>query len=141
VEYVKEHPLLGIGLNHFSHTFPLSYPAEPGNTVYDAHSLYFQVSSQMGIMGIVALGILIAGFLRAWKAFRDTTGFGVSLKFGAMGAFLVITVAGLFDTTLHHGHAVAFSLITGLFFGYQGGEEKREERRGGSQGKREDDGV
>lgn len=141
IEYLKEHPLLGIGLNHFSHTFPLSYPVEPGNTVYDAHSLYFQVSSQMGIAGIVALGVLIVGFLHAWRTFKDTTGFGKSLKFGAMGAFLVITVTGLFDTTLHHGHAIAFSLITGLLFGYQSREEKEEIRRPGNQGERKSDGV
>ena len=141
MEYFKGHPLLGIGLNHFSHTFPLSYPIEPGNTVYDAHSLYFQVFSQMGITGIVALGVLIAGFIHRWRASRDATGFGVSLKYGAMGAFLVITVAGLFDTTLHHENAIAFSLITGLLFGYQSGEEDRESRRPENQRKRENNGV
>lgn len=114
----KEYPVIGIGLNHFSYTFPINHPVEPGNTVYDAHSLYFQVASQMGIIGFLSLSLIIIGFIYTWINFNPKCGFGRALRFGAMGAFLITTVAGLFDTTLHHEHAIAFTMMAGLMFGY-----------------------
>jgi O-antigen ligase len=113
-----ENPIIGIGLNHFSYTFPLTHSVEPGNTVYDAHNLYLQVASQMGSIGVLALTIIIVGFIYRWINFKPATGVGIALKYSAMGAFLIVTVTGLFDTTLHHEHAIAFTLMTGLLFSY-----------------------
>jgi len=116
-----ENPLTGVGLNHFNYRFPSNHPVEPGNIVYDAHSLYFQSASQMGLVGLIALALLIVGFVKAWRGLRGGDGLGRALRFSALGAFLVITVTGIFDTTLHHEHAIAFTMITGLMFGYFGG--------------------
>ncbi|GAB4420747.1 MAG: hypothetical protein OHK0032_16540 [Thermodesulfovibrionales bacterium] len=113
-----ENPLTGVGLNHFAYSFQINHPVEPGNTVYDAHSLYLQTASQMGLIGLLSLCVTIAGFMKAWMNFKDVTGFGGALKYSALGAFLVITLTGIFDTTLHHEHAIAFTTITGLMFGY-----------------------
>jgi O-antigen ligase len=118
---LMENPFFGIGLNNFSYTFPLNHVVEPGNTVYDAHSLYFQVASQMGFIGLLALSLIIVGFVKAWINFKPLTGFGKSLKFSAAGAFLIITATGLLDTTLHHEHAIAFTMMTGLMLGYSKG--------------------
>jgi O-antigen ligase len=113
-----DNPLTGVGLNHFNYRFPSNHPVEPDNIVYDAHSLYFQTASQMGLIGLVALMLIIVGFVKQWLHFKERDGFGKALRFGAMGAFLIIIITGVFDTTLHHEHAIAFTIITGLTYGY-----------------------
>lgn len=113
-----KNPLTGIGLNHFNFKFPPDHPVEPNNTVYDAHSLYFQIASQMGMFGMLSLIIIFVGFIKGWSRLQGSTGYSKALKFSSLGAFLVIAITGLFDTTFHHEHAMAFSLISGLAFGY-----------------------
>lgn len=114
-----ENPITGVGLNQFEFRFPASHPVEPNNIVYDAHSLYLQTASQMGLIGLSSLAIMFVGFIKGWRDFIDLSGFHRALRYGCLGAFLVIFVAGLFDTTLHHEHAMAFSLVSGFSFGYR----------------------
>lgn len=115
----REHPLTGVGLNHFQYTFPADYAFSPeaGRTYYDAHSIYFQVASQMGLPGLIALLIMLAGFLYGFRKVRASDGFTRSIQYGALGGFLVIFFSGIFDTTLHHEHAIVFTLLAGLMFG------------------------
>lgn len=113
-----ENPLTGVGLNHFNFRFPPDHPIEPNNIVYDAHSLYFQTASQMGLFGILSLIIIFFGFIKGWRVLQGSAGFSKALRYSSLGAFLVIAITGLFDTTFHHEHAMAFSLISGLTFGY-----------------------
>lgn len=117
-----ENPLTGVGLNHFEFRFPSDHPVEPNNTVYDAHSLYLQTASQMGLVGILSLIIIFWGFIKGWRGLQVSTGFNKASKYSSLGAFLVIAVTGIFDTTLHHEHAMAFTLISGLTFGYIKGQ-------------------
>lgn len=124
IRLFKENPVTGVGLNHFEFRFPADHPVEPGNTVYDAHSLYLQVASQMGLIGLISLAIMFAGFIKTFRGFGDLSGFGKAMGYGSIGAFLVISVTGLFDTTLHHEHAMAFTMITGLMFGYFRGRKR-----------------
>lgn len=117
-----ENPLTGIGLNHFEFRFPPDHPVEPNNTVYDAHSLYLQTASQMGLIGILSLTVIFWGFIREWSRLQVSTGLGKALRYSSIGAFMVIAITGLFDTTLHHEHAMAFTLISGLTFGHIKGQ-------------------
>ncbi|MFO0752012.1 MAG: O-antigen ligase family protein [Thermodesulfovibrionales bacterium] len=121
-----EHPLTGIGLNHFHYTFPADYAFSPeaGRTYYDAHNIYLQVASQMGLPGLAALFIMLAGFLYGFRKARATDGFTRSVQYGALGGFLVTFVTGIFDTTLHHGHGIVFLLLAGLMFGVGAKERK-----------------
>lgn len=127
-EYFINNPIAGIGLNNFVHTLPVDFPVDPGDTVYDAHSLYFQIASEMGTAGIIALGLVIAGFIKIWVNLRPSDSFGKALRFGAMGAFLIITVTGLLDTTLHHEHAIAFTMMAGLMLGYHRGQKTDQQK-------------
>lgn len=136
IEYFINNPLSGIGLNNFVHTFPLDFPVDPGDTVYDAHSLYFQTASEMGIIGLVALGLVITGFIKACVNFNPSDSFGKVLRFSAIGAFLIITVTGLLDTTLHHEHAIAFTMMAGLMLGYKRGQKTDQQKNRGRTFKR-----
>lgn len=128
-EYFINNPIAGIGLNNFVHTLPMDFPVDPGDTVYDAHSLYLQIASEMGTAGIIALGLVIAGFIKIWVNLRPSDSFGKALRFGAMGAFLIIAVTGLLDTTLHHEHAIAFTMMAGLMLGYHRGQKTDQQKK------------
>jgi len=117
LKYFMEHPITGIGLNHFVHRFSLTHPVEPGNTVFDAHSVYFQTAAQMGIFGLLSLFLIIFGFLYQFVKIKATSGFERAIKYSALGGFLVTFAGGIFDTTLHHEHAIVFALLTGLMIG------------------------
>ncbi len=110
VQLFYQSPLLGIGPNHFIYS-------GPEETVFDAHSLYFQTLSQLGILGFIALVFMMAGFVRFCIRFSPKDS-GVFVKYSAIGAFLVIFIAGILDTTLHHEHGLAFMMLTGFMFSY-----------------------
>jgi O-antigen ligase len=114
IDLLKGSPIVGVGLDHYKGLIPAGVP-DAGKTFYDAHSLYMNVAAQMGLLGLSALASIIFGFIRAFSKANELSGFGESLKYGALGGFLVTFGGGLFETTLHHGHAVSFALLMGLF--------------------------
>jgi len=116
INYFRNNPFFGIGLNHFRSLLPIGCP-EAGAIYYDAHNIYLQTASQMGIFGLAALLVLGYGFLLEFFRAKPMSNFGLSLKYGALGGFLITFVTGMFDTTLHHGHAIVFTLLMGLFIG------------------------
>lgn len=121
----RENLLLGVGLNNFKFTFPADSLIDAGVTYFDAHSLYFQTISQMGLLGMTALFLLIYGFFRRWFRLNSFSPHILILKYSALGAFCVIFIGGIFDTTLHHNQAIAFSLLTGFLFHYHDMENKK----------------
>lgn len=112
----KENFFFGVGLNNFSFTFPSNSPVDAGATYFDAHSLYLQTSSQLGLIGLLAIFMIIYGFLSHWLSLGSSWGINLAIKYGALGAFCIIFIGGIFDHTLHHGHAIAFSLLAGFLF-------------------------
>lgn len=110
----RVNPLWGIGLNNFKHVCPPGSP-EAGAVYYDAHNVYLQTASQMGLLGLVSLGIVLAGFVRIFAGPAPLSPQGNVLKYSALGAVMVIFITGIFDTTLHHSHAVAFAVMLGLY--------------------------
>ncbi|MGC8808755.1 MAG: O-antigen ligase family protein [bacterium] len=123
IQLFLENPVWGVGLNHFSFTFPKNFFVDAGASYFDAHSLYFQTLSQMGLLGLVAIFLIIYGFLKHWLKIRPILGIDLVKKYAALGAFCVIFMGGIFDHTLHHGQAIAFSILAGFLFGYPAQEE------------------
>lgn len=114
----KENFIFGIGLNNFSFTFPLHSPVDAGATYFDAHSLYLQTASQLGLTGLLAIFMIIYAFLNHWLKVRSSWGINLATKYAALGAFCIIFVGGIFDHTLHHEQAIAFSLLAGFLFNF-----------------------
>jgi O-antigen ligase len=112
-------PLSGAGMDHFIFTVPQGIP-DAGITYYDAHNLYLNIMAQTGLIGLSALILIFYGFLRKFIRSEALSGFGLSLKYGALGGFLVVFVSGIFDSTLHHEHAILFALLMGLFIANPG---------------------
>lgn len=110
---IRDHPVLGVGPRNFDFIDHDKYDLVGWN---HAHSLYVNTAAEMGAVGLIAL--------LAWLA-----SCGVTLKrvlkkplrpqhlgywFGALGAFLMITVSGIVTTTLHTEGAIVFCLLLGM---------------------------
>ncbi|MFH1857716.1 MAG: O-antigen ligase family protein, partial [Candidatus Omnitrophota bacterium] len=115
-----DHVLFGIGLNHFQYTFPRHFIHDGGFAYFDAHSLYLQVASQQGLFGLLSLLVILGGYLYYWRKIKGTTSLGEVVKYASLGGFCVTFVSGIFDTTLHHEHAIAFTTLTGLLLAHSG---------------------
>lgn len=125
IETFEAHPATGIGLNNYY------LSGHEKAALGHAHSLYVNTLVQNGALGAVALAAALAGAAALlWKA-RGLRGaeslYGRSVWYGALGAYVIVIVAGITNTTLHHEHAIFFTLIMGLLaaFSRQGGSDRR----------------
>jgi len=117
-ELFKQNFFWGVGLNHYQYTFPVDVLPEAGATYFDAHSLYFQTASQMGLVGLTTIAMIGVGLLHRCLRIDGLNSLQKCLKYAALGGFCVIFIGGVLDTTLHHQQAIPFAFLTGLLFGY-----------------------
>ncbi len=124
VETFEAHPVAGIGLNNYY------LSGHEKATLGHAHSLYINTLVQNGAIGAAALAaVLVGAAALLWKA-RGLRGaesfYGRSVWHGALGVYVIVIVAGITNTTLHHEHAIFFTLIMGLLaaFSRQGRSDR-----------------
>lgn len=112
-EIFIEHPIFGVGAKHFKFYNTSSYGSH-------AHSLYFNILGQLGIVGFSALASLIYFTVKSFKVYYRKN----ALWHAALGAFIIVAVNGIFNTTLHSEHGLLFALILGMIQGRETGIEK-----------------
>jgi O-antigen ligase len=100
----ESHSLLGSGAGTFAHFWQRAYPRGVG--VLDAHSLYLETLAELGVIGLVLLGVLLALPLAAAVCARKGR-----LVPGAAGAY----VAYLVHTGLDWDWEMPAVTIAGLF--------------------------
>jgi O-antigen ligase len=84
------------------------------------HSLYLNSLAERGLIGsaVVMLNLLLLGYLLLrYRPPRDQRDYRV-FWFAASGALLVNLVVGLFNTSLHHEHALLSMIMLGCWLGY-----------------------
>lgn len=102
-EMFISHPLLGVGSKHFRFYNTFEFGSH-------AHNLYFNTIAQLGIVGFISLMLLFYHIVKSLKA-----SYGKNLLWHAsLGAFTVVLVNGIFNTTLHTEHGLLFALITAM---------------------------
>lgn len=123
----REYPWLGVGLNNFAKITPERVAAwqaargQPGNVAAlhftsHAHSLYFNTLAERGLLGLAALLAFLTGLaltLKEKRPARQAPPLEKALWGGAVGACWMAVGGGVFNTTLHHEHA----LISVIFIG------------------------
>ena len=74
----------------------------------------------MGSVGMLAFLYLVYSFFVMFYRFKRRLGddFPKDFAYGAIGAMIVVLLSGVFNTSLHHESAMAFTLIIGLFAAY-----------------------
>jgi O-antigen ligase len=84
------------------------------------HSLYLNTLAERGLFGsvVVLLNLLLLGYLLVrYRPPRSLPDYRV-FWFAASGALLANLVVGLFNTSLHHEHALLSMILFGCWLGY-----------------------
>jgi O-antigen ligase len=90
---LPDFPIFGVGLNAFSTAYPLYQTVWPGEWIGEAHNEYLQVLLDLGLIGALLVGPLLAMVFRA--ALRGAARGGFEL--GLFGALAVLAVHNLVD--------------------------------------------
>ncbi len=83
-----------------------------------AHNLYINTLAERGSVGLAALLAVLVAWLVALIRLRPQaadTDFRWLLWGSAAGAWIVTTLAGMLNTTLHHEHGILAALLLGLW--------------------------
>ena len=114
---LEERPIVGMGPRNFNY-IPKERYGIPRSQAYfnHAHSLYFNVAAEMGLLGVATLAVwLVIYGATGWRLYnRATSDHERALGLASLGVLAVLTVSGLVTTTLHTEGAMAFSAIMAL---------------------------
>jgi O-antigen ligase len=114
LEMIKEHPILGVGLNNHivvkpeydPKTYPLPMPT---------HNHYLFIASEVGIPGLAFfLGFLIMSCIMAFRVGRSDNLYLASVAVGILGALIAISVHNLVDHFNVHTNLTLLWLYLGL---------------------------
>ncbi len=129
----REYPVFGVGVTNFGKIneelttqwqtkhFQWFSPDELYFASH-AHSLYFNTLAERGLLGLLPLIALLVSFGTVLVRQRPR---GLPSKLegtlwgGAFGAWVITVVGGLFNTTLHHEHALVTVCLIGLWLGHK----------------------
>ncbi len=103
---ILKRPLLGVGIGNYP--VVLSQEISAAKKGSSAHNLYLDITSEMGILGLIALGLIILELLKtSWKSIKKNNSYSLVFSF-----FLVwILIYSLFDVVLLNDKVVLFFLI------------------------------
>jgi O-antigen ligase len=126
---LREYPAFGVGITNFGKIKPdviarwqeqsgqlfspeelLSYP--------HAHGLYFNTLAERGLIGTLPLLVFLAALglaLIRGRPLAVSTPLHQTLWGAAMGAWVITAFGGLFNTTLHHEHALIAMVVFGVW--------------------------
>ena len=111
---VKEHPILGFGINTYSQYFPFYKPADYPDLQY-SHNSYLQMWSEIGIIGLLIFLVLILAVitlaLRNIKNKIDSDKQGGQILLGFTCGYIAFLIQALFDTNLY-----SLVLLTSFWF-------------------------
>ena len=120
VRMFVEHPLMGVGAGNFSPAHAEQAKAFETRHWLKAHSLYVQLISELGVVGVLTFGFFVIQFLRTayrlMKKFpvlpRSTDYRSVAVR-AALIAFYGLLVSGIFGHNLYRitWHLLAIMLV------------------------------
>lgn len=125
----REYPFFGLGINNFNKMNPelaAQWQAKSGQLfapedlwfTAHAHGLYFNTLAERGLVGLLPLLIFLAGIGLALfrHRMRNTDSpLQKTLWGGALGAWVVTVLGGLFNTTFHHEHGLITMILIAIW--------------------------
>lgn len=109
---VKDRPFLGVGPRNFKNLDQERYDLPP---VDHAHSLFFTVLAERGLLGFFALiAVLVCYLYEAIRLRSVQDGLTRALRHAALGGFIALVVAGTVNTTFRGETAIALCAFMAL---------------------------
>ena len=117
LQFIRQHPLTGIGLGRFRYEYQLNGPPEQYDTPYHAHNIYLHIAVEHGIPSLLVFLWMVAIICRLVSAMRQANDFwGMGTFIGASGFLISALVYGLADNILHQRTVLLFWFIIGIIF-------------------------
>ncbi|MBI4051944.1 MAG: O-antigen ligase family protein [Elusimicrobia bacterium] len=95
LQIFKDHPILGVGINHFRTLYPQYHPERLANKDIwgSAHNLYLHQMAERGLVGLAALLLLLGTLLyQSWKRHSQNPSFLNLWTLAGVAGFLVMNV-------------------------------------------------
>lgn len=109
---IRDHPVLGVGVNNFVNFYPLyEHPEGFGTSIYMAHNIFLESGATAGIPGLILFSIAVALGLYAGVQSVNKAGSGEVLPVTTLAVFIAILVHLQFDITLNSGDMLPFFFI------------------------------
>jgi O-antigen ligase len=124
-----EYPAFGVGISNFAKIDPevVAGWQEKNGQIFDpeelyfsthAHSLYFNTLAERGLVGLLPLLAFLVGIgltLLRLRPSGASAPLQQTLWGAALGAWVITAVGGVFNTTLHHEHALIAMVLFGIW--------------------------
>lgn len=111
-QMIKDHPVIGVGINQFIPQLPLYMSISSAQDLQPVHSMYVLIASETGIPG---LGLFLFGFglllMHVWRTKKHIP-FSIPLLLSLSGIVLV----SFFDHYIYTLHQT--QLLSGIIIGY-----------------------
>ncbi|KJJ83610.1 O-antigen ligase-related protein [Candidatus Omnitrophus magneticus] len=116
INMIKEHPVLGFGVNTYSRNFPLYKPKEYIDVRY-SHNCYLHMASEIGITGaVIFLIFLVATLILSFKYIPFINDhFSKAVVQGLYAGLSGFLINSAFDT---HLYSVTLAVFFYISFGY-----------------------
>jgi O-antigen ligase len=126
---VREYPVFGVGISNFAKIDPevvagwqgkggQAFAPEDLYFSSHAHSLYFNTLAERGFIGSLPLLVFLAGIglaLYRQRPLGGSTPLRQTIWGAALGAWVITVVGGVFNSTLHHEHALIAMILFGIW--------------------------
>lgn len=137
---VREFPLFGVGPTQFGKISPRiarQWQSQHGVWFEEkdlafgshAHGLYTNVAAERGLLGLSVLLAVLGAWgiaLKRGEPGGDADPLSHTLWGAALGGWVLTVCGGLFNTTLHHEHAMITALLMALWMSWQQTQSARE---------------
>jgi O-antigen ligase len=97
-QMLAHNPILGAGISGYPVLVAPYRPPHQPIHLYP-HNIWLSTWSDVGLLGLVAFAVIFFGLLwRGWRALPHTTDINRPVLWGAVGALILYTVHGMFDS-------------------------------------------
>jgi len=134
----KQFPYFGVGMHNYNQVSVERVKAwlEQSGKPFDpslyletahAHSLYFNTLAERGIVGFSLLLLILGAWLFGLARYRpkpDEEPLAWALWGASFSGWFATAAIGLFNTTLHHEHAILSVMLLGMWLAYLKGRSR-----------------
>jgi len=118
----KEHPLIGVGAGNFPNAWAQLYTDELERPIWkNAHSIYYQLAGELGVVGIAAWGALVFTVFRDNRRVRrrlQRSGHGDGylryVTYGVDAALVSLLLNGVFLSILYYPFMFTLASLTAV---------------------------